>query len=257
LEPIIKEARDQRLRLARDARIEARKRLAEEVYKGYKKTLVPAQWRLLPGLYEVLQLPAFNTVVYAPDDIDVELTRFEEAQNALPGFVVAWAASRKVELVRLINLSHSSSDIQAEPTSTVANIQSLELATTVFACRNLIGLWQRCKSENVALIGWEGAAGHHCSSHTFGSSGHYLNLSGSSTETLVDFSKRGSAAAASLVALAGLNASEATAAEMDTLDLRFLCLACPARFAPGNKQTFDSFSWRTAVSNSQRQTRAE
>ncbi|KAJ6595671.1 hypothetical protein DFH09DRAFT_1135288 [Mycena vulgaris] len=249
LEPLIQATRDRRLKAERAALIAARTLLAEDIYKGYKKTLVPARWRYLPGLYEILQLPAFDIVVNAPDDVNVDLTHFKEAADALPGFVVSWAAIRKTELVQLIESVGTTSpgplDAQDGLLSSVAtlNTQSLDLATSVFACAQ-----HPCSgypAPRLAIIGWEAAAGHQCrlSSYHFSSRAHNL------IETILKFSKAGSTAAASLVTLAALNEKQATCTEMDGLDLRFLCLACPVRAAPNNKQSYNAFSWRAAVSH--------
>ncbi|KAJ7485520.1 hypothetical protein FB451DRAFT_59049 [Mycena latifolia] len=233
LETLIKARRDKRLKAERDDLIAARTRLAKNIYIGYKKTLLPAQWRLLPGLYEVLQLPAFDAVLNAADDVNVEMAHFKEGRDALPAFVVSWAANRKMDLIRLINKGRTSgldpSDSQDGPTSAieVSSTQSLDLATTVFGC----------------------AQSHHCHATRYDYSIYQNGRSTNSIETILDFSKRGSDAAASLVTLAGLNDQQATCAEMDRLDLRFVCIACPGRNAPDNKQIYSTFSWRSAVSH--------
>ncbi|KAJ7691739.1 hypothetical protein B0H17DRAFT_1179481 [Mycena rosella] len=250
LETVVKERRDRRLKAERDARIEARTELVQSIYTEFKKSLVPAQWCFLPGLHEVLRLPAFDTVVNAPDDVDVEMSHFKKGRDALPGFVVSWPATRKAELVRLMDEARAStpnsSDIQAATTSTVAvsDTQSLDLATTVFVCtRPSCGTGYAQPTSPNVLTGWEGAAGHHCRQ-----SDHFSRRV-ASVETNFALSKRGSTAAAFLVTLAGLDTKQATCAEMDRLDLRFVCIACPPRAAPGKKQAYQVFTWRTAVSH--------
>ncbi|KAJ6588719.1 hypothetical protein B0H19DRAFT_1100844 [Mycena capillaripes] len=236
LEPTVKASKDRRLKAERYARIADRIRLLENVYKRYRKSLAPAQWRFLPGLYEVRQHPAFSAVVNAPDDVNVEMAHFDEAAGALPEFVASWRATRKVALAQQI----------ADGTASPASAQSLDLATSVFLCAQSPcsgDRWFSASSQKAALIGWESAAAHRCHD-----SRYYYPGQSSSIETTLQFSQRGYAAAASLVALAGFQEKRATAAEMDELDLRFLCLVCPSRIV--NKQhTFSAFSWRAAVSH--------
>ncbi|KAJ7461802.1 hypothetical protein B0H11DRAFT_2056102 [Mycena galericulata] len=256
LEPFVQAEKARRVDREHEARITARKRLVQDIYKDYKKTLVPAQWRYLPGLFEVLQLPAFGAVVNATDDVDIQSAHFNDAKDALPGFIVSWTATRKAELAQLVPPaleSHSSPvGISDKPASSTAtpNTQSLNLATAVFHCGQLpcgghgtnYGLRQPC------LIGWDAAAAHRCRENPYV---YFLGRSEriTSVKTILSFSTTGSAAAASLVALAGLDARHATCAEMDKLDLRFLCLACSPRTGPGNKPCLDAFPWRAAVSH--------
>ncbi|KAJ7686556.1 hypothetical protein B0H17DRAFT_985143 [Mycena rosella] len=242
LENLVKASRDRRLKSEHDARIEARVRLVQDIYTAYKKTLVPAQWRFLPGLHKILQLPAFDNIVNAPDDVDVDMSHFKEGRDALPGFLISWPATRKAELVRLMDDARASrpdsSAAQAGTASTVAVSdarRSLDLTTVVFWCKS-------CAYGQNSLIGWEAAAGHHCCQPV------YPRSQVTSVEPNLEFSERGSAGAASLVTLAGLDERHATCSDMDRLDRRFMCLACP-RSVPGSKQEYSVFPWRAAVSH--------
>ncbi|KAJ7037944.1 hypothetical protein C8F04DRAFT_1090727 [Mycena alexandri] len=234
LEPILRACKTERLDAARKRCIHRRTLLVEQIYNEYKKTLVPEQWRFLPGLHEVCQFPAFRAVLDAPSDVEVELAHFEEAASALPTFTPAWTAARKDEILRLIP------GLRDESTSQVPSPQLLDLATTIFQCTQPLCHTQ---SHNKAAVGWEGAVGHRCMAYGKWAFGHYLHAS---IETVVAFSERGSTAAASLVTLAGLDEKWTTADEMDMLDLRFVCLACHPQ-SINNKDTYAVYSWREAV----------
>ncbi|KAJ7640797.1 hypothetical protein DFH06DRAFT_1097918 [Mycena polygramma] len=253
LEPDVRECKERRLQRVRDERIRERTRLIDDVYKQYKKTLAPAQWRFLPGLYEVRQHPAFSAIVDAPDDMNVEISHFDEAAAALPDFVVSWMATRKAELVRLIRDAETSSPAPSTTTprdssASLTDTQLLNLATCVFACAQApcSSSFSFHSSQNPAaavLVGWESAVAHHCRRRIY-----YGLDQGASIETILKFSARGHIAATSLVKMAGLHEMRATATDMDQLDLRFLCLLCAPRTTNGTK-LYTGFSWRAAVSH--------
>jgi len=162
--------------------------------RSTKKTLQPAQWCYLPGLYEVIHLPVFSIVVNAADDVDVEAIHFKDAADVLPGFAVSWVAARKTQLAQLVDqarTSGSASGKQDGPAS--SDTMSLDLATTVFKCaqRSCSGLLSARKQDNT-LIGWEAAAAHHCrdDGHAYLARNSNILL-----ETILEFSVSGSTAA--------------------------------------------------------------
>jgi hypothetical protein len=243
LEPVIRETMDRRLAKERNERIENRTRAAEQVYAKYKKTLTPAQWCYLPGTYEVLQLPAFSAAINAPGDGAVN---FQEAMDCLPDFVLSWATSRKAILAKLVDDAVASGSAPFISTDHCG----IDLATAVFSC--LRDCERRAQPQNSTLIGWDAAANHRCRDRDNGLYYHYNSAYGPggqrSVETVLKFSKDGSAAAAALVSLTPLDAKAATSAEMDDLDPRFLCILCkPRNTGWHNKQAQDAYSWRAAV----------
>ncbi|KAJ7240475.1 hypothetical protein C8J57DRAFT_99191 [Mycena rebaudengoi] len=245
LEPVIRETMDRRLAKERNERIENRTRAAEQVYAKYKKTLTPAQWCYLPGTYEVLQLPAFSAAINAPSDGAVN---FQEAMDCLPDFVLSWATSRKAILAKLVDDAVASGSAPFISTDHCG----IDLATAVFSC--LRDCERRAQPQNSTLIGWDAAANHRCRDRDNGLYYHYNSAYGPggqrSVETVLKFSKDGSAAAAALVSLTPLDAKAATSAEMDDLDPRFLCILCkPRNTGWHNKQAQDAYSWRAAVSH--------
>ncbi|KAJ7438472.1 hypothetical protein FB451DRAFT_1303509 [Mycena latifolia] len=241
LEPVVQDCKEARLKKERKNIIWDRTRLAEKIYTEYKKTLVPSQWRYFPVLSQVLDLPAFSTVMNAPNDVNVMAKHFSEAAEALPGCVASWIATLKAELAQLADDARTSGsgpsgtqDGQGQSPS--PNTQSLELATAVFTS---------CLDDSV-LLGWDGVAAHHCRAPGFNWPD---NPSIEDTPAIVEFSPPASSAAASLVVLAGLDAAQATSAEMDSLDLRFLCIMCPAQKCM-KQRSYKAFSWRAAVAHS-------
>ncbi|KAJ7037952.1 hypothetical protein C8F04DRAFT_998527 [Mycena alexandri] len=249
LEPEVQAQKTSRLKKEHDARIRERTLLVEAIYNGYKRTLVPAQWRYLPGLHEVCQSPAFSTIIDSPNDVIVQKTHFKEATAALPALVTSITAARKADLVQLIEAAHAS---EPDPfgargsTSQGSGTRLLDLATTVFVCAqshcSRRSPWALA-SAKPALIGWDAAVNHRCRVEQW-IQGFHGNVS---VQTILAFSKRGQTAAASLVKLAGSH-QQMTAAQMDQLDLRFLCIACSPRVS-GNKESHVSYSWRAAVSH--------
>ncbi|KAJ6612671.1 hypothetical protein B0H10DRAFT_2192310 [Mycena sp. CBHHK59/15] len=238
LEPLVQNLRDRRLSEEHEDRISKRSQMAEEIYNDFKKTLVPIQWRHLPGSFEVLQLAAFDTLVNAPDDVDVVAADFKAAMDALPAFVVSWTASRKTELAQLLDARTELGAGPSTASTSVAGAHSLDLATTVFECAQ-----PSCVYYHAAFIGWDAAAGHRCDRLLCHSRSGYRG--NRSIKTILGFSERGSDAAASLVALAGRNSKTATCAEMDKLDRRFLCQACELRM----NHSRPAYPWRTAVAH--------
>ncbi|KAJ7691800.1 hypothetical protein B0H17DRAFT_1331006 [Mycena rosella] len=240
LEPIVQKSKEKRLEDEREARIRARTQLVEDIYKEYKKTLAPSQWRYLPGLYEVAQLPAFSILVNAPDDMNVETVHFKEAAESLPEFAAPWPAAREVELVQLVHDARTSDSGLSSQSSSATASSPLDLATTVFTCA------QHCNSTTGGVLFGRDAAVHRCREPNYGLS----TRTEIPVKTILKFSTRLSTAAASIVAQAGLDATRATCAEMDGLDLRLLCIACPPRRDPATQKTsYDAYSWREAVSH--------
>ncbi|KAJ7105396.1 hypothetical protein C8R43DRAFT_1165696 [Mycena crocata] len=248
LEPIVQEYKEKRLKAEKEGRVRARSRLAQTVYNDYKKTLSPSQWRYLPGLYDILQLPAFDTVVDSPIEMTIEATHFKEALDHLPGFIVSWIPARKTELVQLIEKAQIAADPGPSGAPSPAKVYSnqsvsLDLATAVFTCG------RRCQYPGrPSLIGWDGAAGHTCHQSRYAWS-YGGDAEATSVETILEFSSPGSVAAASLIKLTGLDEKRATCADMDKRDLRVLCMTCPPKNGPNHRQSFPILSWRAAVAH--------
>lgn len=208
---------------------------------------MPNQWRHLPGLFEVVQFPDFKAVVDAPHDVDVGVDHFKDAETALPDLLVSWTAAHKAHLAHLINASFNSEPGSSSTTATptVLDITCLNLATAVFKCcqHYCQGYGSNTLLDSPCIIGWDAAVAHHCKEGSY----HWLSQPNMDlTETVLYFSKRGSDAAASVIAVASLKAEHATCAEMDALDLLFQCTLC-SPYKINDRLSYEVFTWRTAV----------
>ncbi|KAJ7201594.1 hypothetical protein GGX14DRAFT_699345 [Mycena pura] len=251
LESIIMEEKERRLKAEHETRMIARKKVAAAVYTDYMKTLVPDQWRFLPGLYDILQNPAFSTVINAPDDVDVGPAHFQEAAATLPDLAAAWASAHKVRLLQLIQDAQTSSQVPVtETTTTSLPPHSLDSATAIFACEQ-----SRCRSGPGAqyalmdstFIG-DSAVTHRCKVRSSFNRLCSIMEFDISVETKLGLSKPGALAAASLIKLAGLDGADITCAQMDQVDLRVICVVCQPRVVKG-KECLRVYPWREAVSH--------
>ncbi|KAJ7185456.1 hypothetical protein C8R46DRAFT_982058 [Mycena filopes] len=247
LEPRVQAAKEERLKTERDARIRARTALVEEVYKNYRQTLVPRSWRYLPSLYEIRQSSPFSAVIDLPNAVDVRIADFKDAEAALPTILPLITAARKAELLRLIEAARTAEPNLFTAASQDSDPRTLTLATSVFKCARSgcssarPGAWRSEHSR--VLIGWDAAINHRCRVAQWNIGSQHS----ASVATVLKFSKRGCTAAASLVVLAGSSEQQMTAAQMDELDLRFICMACPPQMIKKSTDTHPAYSWRAAV----------
>jgi hypothetical protein len=119
----------------------------------------------------------------------------------------------------------------------------MELATTIFQCATKCNanesVWGGGYSN--PLFGWEGAVTHSCKSVQI----YYYNKE---IQTELAFSEKGSAAAAKLITLSGLDPASATPADMEKKDLRFFCSECVPRDFANFLYGRCAYSWRSGVS---------
>ncbi|KAF7361009.1 hypothetical protein MSAN_01131100 [Mycena sanguinolenta] len=180
--------------------VEARQSVIENVLEGFLSQRQPSTWAYTPGISDVIQFPEFQRLledtegeVLAPDD-PLLVTALEQ----LPARLEAWSAAERASLAARAPHSNASEDV-------------LVLATTVFTCGGTYPWHSYFNPPHCCLVGWKGAGA--CRGPTC-----YVSF--------VKFSERGSTAARALVRLAGLDPQEATADQMDALDLRFVCNDC-------------------------------
>jgi hypothetical protein len=123
-------------------------------------------------------------------------------------------------------------------------VDPLNLATSVFRCghpacedRNNGSLGTRYSK---VLVAFDGVLTHQCQTRV-----NYWSER-RSIPSIYQFSTEGSAAAVTLVSLAGLKPSSATPRDMDQRDLRFFCKPCgPGRHR--GRYGREVFTWRSAV----------
>lgn len=285
LEPAVQAEQASRLAQERKAVISTRMTLASTVYEAYKKSLlVPLQSLALPGAFEVCHSPVIEPLINAANDFEVKEPILKAALlGGLPAWLPTWTVQKKAELCQMIdsarglntgpiplvaasgssgtvmNGAASNSSIQGAedgeivepptpPQASIRGVECLHLATAVFTCgRECFSGYRGSRAEpDLALIAWDGAVAHQCVEKN---GIIYLPPRPQTpVQTILQFSERGSATVAALIAHAGLDAYSATPMDVDQVDLRFLCLGCiPKR----NVKTHDhqTYTWRRAVSH--------
>jgi hypothetical protein len=280
LEPFVQHKKADRLARERAALIHNRTRIVDSVYKSYLKTLLPSQWAFHPCVAEVCKFSPFDALVQAPDEVTVNAASFAEAVVMLPGLVATWMQERRQMLLDMLSASskhsadatsssgggHTLLNVAGSCTTKIAESSSatdttsssytppgtvdrLSLATSVFMCGST------CSSNNSswggpgsqysnALIAWDGIHTHQCQERVV----YYSSeLRPWGIPSVYQFSVAGSAAAVTLVSLAGLKPSSATPRDMDQRDLRFFCKSCGPRGHARGSYGRDVYTWRSAV----------
>ncbi|KAJ7865671.1 hypothetical protein B0H13DRAFT_2067421 [Mycena leptocephala] len=147
------------------------------------------------------------------------VTHFDEAvEPCLPD--VSWTVARKAELVHLRNRTWSF----WHPHS------NLDLATDVFECAQPL-----CSVDTLPLV--------------IGVARLMIRPSDCLDQDRPKFFQARIYGSFVPGSLANPFAEDSTAAEMDNLDLRFLCIACKPQPNKDDSQTYSAFSWRAAVSH--------
>ncbi|KAJ7064803.1 hypothetical protein C8F01DRAFT_1128244 [Mycena amicta] len=243
LEAVVRDAKDRRLMAERQALVAKRRNIVVQLYDEYKRSLVPDQWRSLPRLYDLFKEPAFKSVLDCADDIEITTAHFDAAVQALPEIVLSIQATRTAEMMDLLKdePTPTSQTPDQEPGEILPHPHSPESALAVFVCE------QKCtgsrSSLRISFIGSQAAMAHQCKPPFT-----YHNNDTAPLKTVLQLSQRGISAACALVKLAGLDPEHATCAEMDQVDARFTCLACPVRKA-GNQFIQTAYPWRAAVTH--------
>ncbi|EDR07656.1 uncharacterized protein LACBIDRAFT_298005 [Laccaria bicolor S238N-H82] len=270
LEQLVQERRDSRLLSERKALVNSRKKIVEELYNAYRKTLVPLQLPSYPRVSDICRTPEFSQHIEAESTVDITAASFSGVMNQLPGIIIQWIESKKAGLRTLLTEAQSTligTPASAEapsrlsltrdvppldevigtrrhvptsahppaPPQSSESADILNLATAVFSCGSI---GTACSSSKL-FIGWPEASTHHCR-------GYYAHHEEPQTKLQV---RRAAATAASIVKAAGLPVLFTTASEMDERNLRFMCAACPARHHAKNVYGKPVFTWRSAITH--------
>ncbi|KAF7357202.1 F-box domain-containing protein [Mycena sanguinolenta] len=204
--PYVIGAQTRRLTQERETRLRLRKKAIIQIALMALRTPVP---NLQHAYYApaVAENPQFSSIRRALQpglrgpDIAQQCPALPRRLLTPPAVVEAWANEMKTLLVSLL------------PTREAANPDILDLATSVFRVRKT-----NARSTDLA-IGWEEARAH---LHWFqGHTGPPLP-----GNPMINFDPRGSAVAAQLAMLLGMDPDTATAADMDRADERFCCGTC-------------------------------
>ena len=273
MEQLVQERRDIRLLSERKALVNRRKKIVEDLYNAYRKTLVPLQLPSHPRVSDICRIPEFSQYIEAASTVDITAASFSGVMNQLPGIIIQWIESKKAGLRKLlteaqstligtpasaeaharlsltrdvppmdevIGMSSATGHVPASahrpaPPQSSESADILHLATAVFSCGSI---GTACSSSKL-FIGWPEASTHHCR-------GYYALAHHEEPQTKLQV-HRAAATAASIVKAAGLPVLTTTAAEMDERNLRFMCATCPARHHAKNVYGKPVFTWRSAV----------
>ncbi|PPR02550.1 hypothetical protein CVT26_012018 [Gymnopilus dilepis] len=220
-----------------------RRGIVDDLYKSYKASLHPSQWKYLPRTFDLCQLSPIAAMVEAPIESTVTAADFAEAAETFPALLSSFSEDRKQKARALLP---SAPPAPREPGEIEDDVVQdvLDLATSVFECRN-VGTQGHARSSPV--VGSDDLLSHHCGApdHGLPHRGYYYWYS-SSEEGKLLFSEEGSQVAASLVRLAGLDPTTALASDMDKKDLRFSCSRCIPLNVSGSWSR-RGYSWRSAI----------
>ncbi|KAJ7814210.1 hypothetical protein B0H14DRAFT_1420432 [Mycena olivaceomarginata] len=225
--PRILQAQTERLARERAVRVERRKQLILAAALMALRTPVPGlRHGYYPPPHTIDTFPPLAQLIQ--EDLDEPPThddpRLVAALAEAPWFVDAWVVETQKLLVSLLP------DAPPEPRNSDPDFSLLERATSVFRTRR--------NSPRIVdtVIGWDQARAH---LHCFHQPPEWRHPG----DGLVEFNPRGSAVAAELAVLLGLDPKTVTAAEMDATEARFVCGVCP----PETHGRRRPLTWRDCV----------
>jgi hypothetical protein len=231
-------------------------------YQEFQKRLMPSQWKYLPRTLDICALEPFAKVLDAEPNVVVTATDFEDAFWQLPELLLASSDARKIHLRSLLQTQTSANQpsssfsgeelgknvqSQVPPPSSSSSSQpdALDLATTVFTCR------EGCSAP--FLFGWDNIAQHHCNLDldkfdTGGPSSYWqYDIDRAIDPPRIYLSVDRSKIAATIVRAAGLDDRVATVSDMDAKDLRFGCSACHLKRHGASSWTNVGYKWHDFV----------
>ncbi|KAF8054259.1 hypothetical protein FPV67DRAFT_1133531 [Lyophyllum atratum] len=255
LEAKIMAAKSDRLASLRRILLQRRKEVLYPLYNKYLRTVTPSKWLYHPRACEVCNIPQFDEVLNAADDVQINEQSFTDVMRNLPALVKTWLEARKSVLEELVSLAKGphvdSPEPESAPTkpsdlSAAATTDILKLTTSIFKCGN------RTCTVNASpwdgqytnpLFGWDGAVTHQCEEGS--------KWSPRPLPTILVFFKEASDAAAELARLSGLDITRATIADMDDQGKFFFCSHCPLeqRNYCNRGDSRPAYTWRSAVSH--------
>jgi len=215
-----------------------RRKIVNDCYKAYKRTLPPSQWKYLPRTLDIARFELFVQHVEADPRVEVTAKMFDEAFERLPELLGAAAEERKTYLRSLLmtvtaDLAAEEGEIQDAPSLPV------ELATAVFQCPH--------SDLFPFLFGWDDVASHHCLFESEGLNWHYsLFPSVTADSELLKYCPQVTRVVEKVAHLAGIDPKIATAADLDARDLRFSCGSC-AVVKEGGQHYCLGYDWRNLV----------
>lgn len=245
----------QRRRESEDRAIrQTRRQILDRLFKAYKMTLPPAQWKYLPTTAILSGLQPFRDVIEADASTVVAEADLRPCMENIADVLTAAKDALKTRLIERAVASHrppeDSDGTSAEGGCQLEPLQIFELATTVF----------KCNSCQKAVYGWDEITSHFCSvgDHGIHESaspfyGHPTTIYNLEYPYEFRFSTETIHAVRNVIKAAGLDPASATVAEMDAKDLRFTCVQCndslPYSYLTSRNHL--AYSWRGLVHISQ------
>ncbi|KAJ6460239.1 hypothetical protein C8R45DRAFT_1180335 [Mycena sanguinolenta] len=217
-------ARTRRLQYEREIRVGLRKQAITATALIALRTPVPnLQHAYYPPPHTIHTFPPFVALLNQDSDEFLSLTdpKFSEAFADAPTLIEAWENEMQTHLVTLLPGAHTGEKL---------NFRLLERATSVFTvCKT------NARSSDLA-IGWAEPRAH---LHWFQGRPQPAIPNG----PLVMFNPHGSAVAAELATLLGMDPKTATVTDMDKTNERFVCGNCPL----GPQDLRPVMRWRDCV----------
>ncbi|KDQ49485.1 hypothetical protein JAAARDRAFT_42903 [Jaapia argillacea MUCL 33604] len=231
LEGLLQGWKEERLALEARRRFGNRKALLRSLYDKYLTTSVlkPLEWARSPQYFDILLVEPFKNLLHTDPGVELTEPDCADAIAMLPALLDEWRKRKRADVEALMDVKVDLSSHGAPESNAPQTIRP-ELA--VFECGN-----RRCRrssDKGNAIVSFNSAVSHDC---------HLRD--DVDLETHLEFSVRGSAAAASFLPLLGL-APETTPEELDDLDLRLLCDHCPT-IAEGRTWGKNAYKWRQCV----------
>lgn len=234
LEPKVIESKQRRIAKERREVIQSRQRVVEKLYNDYKKTLIPSQVAYLPRSFDLFQIAEFAALLNEESNSALQEADFVEQMEKLLEHIVRWREQKQLQLMELLPAANRI--FPSASGHSTSNIDCLALATSVFTCdcRDML-------NTPYFHFSWNEAVSHGCATREYGLYGPQIP-----TNTKLNFTPRGSMAAAFTVKLLGLDEWRAVPSDLDKSDARFVCLDCPVRTRSAMMGR-PAMSWRACV----------
>ncbi|KAF7984914.1 hypothetical protein HWV62_10935 [Athelia sp. TMB] len=239
IEAEVNSEREIRIAKERAPITEGRKAVVRKVYKEFKATLVPISWANYPTPEVVFHLECFSSLINDPSDEPLDIEHCRRALEQLPQQVDTLNAEKTAVLLSLITKHEQ--EIAMEGVED-AHLQggfrpSLDLATSIFSCHT-------CSLSCTPILTGPDALHHCCSIRQYGRSAKCPRIPGYKFAT--DIAR----AIVKLASLLQLDPRSTKSTDLDQLDARFVCTACPQRRESGYEGK-KAMSWRNCLTHAQ------
>lgn len=243
-----------------------RRAIAKRVYQDYAAASYrPAQWAVLPGISEVMAHEDVKAVIDAPvlddeaDSLQFSENEFARVKAKLPDIISACLERRRAELLGQIDIPLSLIS-EALMNANGLDIAEMQRSFAVFLCAQ-VTVCQNAGSPKstgpvaktgifgpgLPLIGVDSGLMHVCEKTAY-SWNRGIRSTENPLSSKVKFSLRGTRAALSLTRYAmPMGIASIAPANLDTADLRFVCLSCRLHLERPN-WVRKAMSWRQCVS---------